>query len=351
MKIVLPVVLLLAATLGVASKVASHSCYLRCSLSQIYLLSQPSKGSREAESSKAPKSKTRTTATEDTPKPQSPKKKKKSTTNSKKNTKKGSSKAKKAKKKVVVQRDRLLHQRDVPLGVHLPRISVEQIDGGDPAFDVYRDRIQPFILTVRRSHMPSSVPNLYVLNAQRAPWMDGKCWMSGQKTGRLFSPRCALFAVAGRGGECIYIWSYSGLATDVARLGDGLLPSQHAHPRPLEPMADAAPEGRQGGTPRRGSYSPALSPCSQYHCCVENHRSLIIKCHSPVDDRARGATAGARERVSVRPHRNGGSLPAPSAHPEVRRSPRSSTWKSGGLSESNNVEYKHKTTFQDVAAA
>lgn len=45
-------------------------------------------------------------------------------------------------------RERLLHQRSVPLGVPMPRVSVDQIDSGDPAFDVFRDRIQPFILTV-----------------------------------------------------------------------------------------------------------------------------------------------------------------------------------------------------------
>jgi len=47
-----------------------------------------------------------------------------------------------------VHRERLLHQRHVPLGVPMPRVSVDQIDSGDPTFDVFRDRIQPFILTV-----------------------------------------------------------------------------------------------------------------------------------------------------------------------------------------------------------
>lgn len=45
------------------------------------------------------------------------------------------------------QRERLLHQRDVPFGVPMARVSVEDIDSLDPFFDVYRDRREPFILT------------------------------------------------------------------------------------------------------------------------------------------------------------------------------------------------------------
>lgn len=46
-----------------------------------------------------------------------------------------------------VFRDLLLHQRDAPLGEPLPRVSVEQIDSGDPEFEDYRERRMPFILT------------------------------------------------------------------------------------------------------------------------------------------------------------------------------------------------------------
>ena len=44
-------------------------------------------------------------------------------------------------------RDRLLHHRPVPLGRPMPRVSVAQIDGNDPAFEPYRSRSVPFILT------------------------------------------------------------------------------------------------------------------------------------------------------------------------------------------------------------
>jgi hypothetical protein len=33
----------------------------------------------------------------------------------------------------------------------MPRVSPAQLDGGDPAFDVFRDRKQPFILVVRNT--------------------------------------------------------------------------------------------------------------------------------------------------------------------------------------------------------
>jgi|MDSY01.1.fsa_nt_gb hypothetical protein len=45
------------------------------------------------------------------------------------------------------QRKELLHQRDVSLGAPMPRVSVDDIDGNDPEFDVYRERREPFILT------------------------------------------------------------------------------------------------------------------------------------------------------------------------------------------------------------
>lgn len=47
----------------------------------------------------------------------------------------------------LASRDMLLHQRDVPVGEPLPRVSVAQIDSGDPEFEDYRERRLPFILT------------------------------------------------------------------------------------------------------------------------------------------------------------------------------------------------------------
>eukprot|EP00613_Pedinella_sp_CCMP2098_P072149 CAMPEP_0171931508 /NCGR_PEP_ID=MMETSP0993-20121228/29500_1 /TAXON_ID=483369 /ORGANISM="non described non described, Strain CCMP2098" /LENGTH=542 /DNA_ID=CAMNT_0012571555 /DNA_START=24 /DNA_END=1652 /DNA_ORIENTATION=- len=46
-----------------------------------------------------------------------------------------------------VHREKLLHQRPVPLGVPFPRVSIEDLDGDDPQFELYRQRREPFILT------------------------------------------------------------------------------------------------------------------------------------------------------------------------------------------------------------
>ena len=44
-------------------------------------------------------------------------------------------------------RERLLHQRDVPLAPPLPRVSPADLDSGLPEFELYRQRKVPFILT------------------------------------------------------------------------------------------------------------------------------------------------------------------------------------------------------------
>ena len=44
-------------------------------------------------------------------------------------------------------REKLAHQRSVVLGEPMPRVSVEEMDGDDPQFAPYRQRLVPFILT------------------------------------------------------------------------------------------------------------------------------------------------------------------------------------------------------------
>jgi hypothetical protein len=44
-------------------------------------------------------------------------------------------------------RPKLLHQRPVPLGVPLPRVTTAELDSGSPQFAPFKDRQQPFVLT------------------------------------------------------------------------------------------------------------------------------------------------------------------------------------------------------------
>lgn len=47
-------------------------------------------------------------------------------------------------------RERLYHQKDVPIYGKLPRVSVQEMESGNPKFERYRDRKDPFILTVQQ---------------------------------------------------------------------------------------------------------------------------------------------------------------------------------------------------------
>ena len=46
-----------------------------------------------------------------------------------------------------VHRPKLVHQRPVPLGVPMPRLTTSQLDSGDPNVEPFRTRTRPFILT------------------------------------------------------------------------------------------------------------------------------------------------------------------------------------------------------------
>ena len=56
-------------------------------------------------------------------------------------------KRRRKKRKASVHRERLLHQREVPLGRPMARVTVQELDSPDPAFEPYRTRQLPFILT------------------------------------------------------------------------------------------------------------------------------------------------------------------------------------------------------------
>ena len=192
----------------------------------------------------------------------------------------------------MVERPQLRHQRRVPLAPSLPRVSVEDLASDDPAFEKFRRRSHPFILTgamedfkmIERFQdleylgrmFPNAVTDFYPYNMVRPPPSPPPPSRSRLSARALF---CAAvegpaepFPHAARPCDPADAVAQGLLQVPVRRLRDGgALPAPPAHPGGLaHPRAERrhrarpslAPEGRRvdGGVHAAAGAAVGVSP-------------------------------------------------------------------------------------------